>query len=84
MWWQVHTKHTTPHLLWSYEQPWLSGHPNIDFFKDPDFSEFRASLNAEMKRLQGDGIGSKKKLAEVLTREEENKLREMGLLGDAS
>ena len=62
----------------------LSGHPNIDFFKDPDFSEFRASLDAEMKRLKGDGIGSKKKKAEVLTREEENKLSEMGLLGDAS
>ena len=62
----------------------LSGHPNIDFFKDPDFSEFRASLDAEMKRLQGDRIGSKKKQAEVFTSEEENKLWEMGLLGDAS
>ena len=50
----------------------LSGHPNIDFLKDPHFSEFHASLGAEMKRLQGDRIGSKKKQAEVLTREEEN------------
>ena len=56
----------------------------MDFFKDPEFFDFRASLDAEMKRLQGNGIGSKKKQAEVLTEEKENTLWEMGLLGDAS
>ena len=62
----------------------LSGNPQVDFFKDPEFSDFRASLDAEMKRLQADGVGSKKKQAEVLTEGEENTLWEKGLLGDAS
>ena len=59
-----------------------SGMPEVDFFKDPSFSEFRASLDAEMKRLQGEGYGSTKKQAEVLTEEEENSLWEKKLLGD--
>ena len=29
-----------------------SGKPQLDLFKDPEFSDFRASLDAEMKRLQ--------------------------------
>lgn len=37
------------------------GKPEIDFFKDPEFAEFRASLDAEMKRLQSAGVGSIKK-----------------------
>ena len=28
------------------------GRPEVDFFKDPGFSNFRSSLDAEMKRLQ--------------------------------
>ena len=39
----------------------------LTFFTDSDFSEFKATLDAEMKRLQSEGIGSKKKQAEVLT-----------------
>ena len=61
-----------------------SGYPHVDLFKDPEFSDFHASLDAEMKRLLEDGLGSKKKQAEVSTEEEENTLWEMGLLGDAS
>lgn len=37
-----------------------------------------------MKRLQGKGLGSIKRQAEVLTREEEDKLWKAGLLGDKS
>ena len=37
-----------------------SGNPQVDFFRDPEFSAFRASLDAEMKRLQGEGVGSTK------------------------
>ena len=61
-----------------------SGNPQVDFFRDPEFSAFRASLDAEMKRLQGEGVGSTKKQAEVLTEAEENMLWEKGLLGDDS
>ena len=50
------------------------------FFKDPEFSDFHASLDAEMKRIQGDGVGSKK----ILTAGEENTLWEKGLLCDAT
>ena len=59
-----------------------SGKPEIDFFKERRFSEFRASLDAEMKRLQGEGYGSTKKQAEVLREEDENRLWEKKLLGD--
>ena len=39
----------------------FNGHPTIDFFSDDDFVTFKASLDAEMKRIQGLGVGSKKK-----------------------
>ena len=41
-------------------------------------------MDAEMKRLQAAGLGSKYKQAEPLTREEVEILWEKGLLGDAS
>ena len=59
----------------------LSG-KTIDIFQDPAFSDFRASLDAEMKRLQSQGIGSSKKQVEVITQEEEDMLWQKGLLGD--
>ena len=58
--------------------------PEIDFFKDPEFADFRASLDAEMKRLQSAGVGSIKKQAEPLTIEDEELLLERKLLGDHS
>ena len=58
------------------------GRPELDFFKDPSFSEFRASLDAEMKRLQSAGIGSVKKQAKLLTIEEEELLWQKKLLRD--
>ena len=60
------------------------GRPEVDFFKNPDFSSFRTSLDAEMKRLQSLGVGSKRRQAEILIKEEENVLWEQGLLGDSS
>ena len=41
-----------------------TGNPQIDFFRDPEFSGFRASLDAEMKRLQEEGVGLKRKQAD--------------------
>ena len=58
-----------------------AGYPTIDFFKDKDFAEFKASLDSEMKRLQSKGLGSKRKQAEPFTVEEENTLWEHGILG---
>ena len=46
---------------------WWNGRPDLDFFRSTQFSDFRQSLDAEMKRLQSLGIGAKKKQAEVLT-----------------
>ena len=60
------------------------GRPELDFFKDSEFTSFRRSQDAEMKRLQSLWIGSKCRQAEILTEEEENVLLERGLLGDAS
>ena len=55
--------------------------PNIDF-KDTNFTEFRLTLDAEMKRLQKKGLGTKTKKAEIITEAEEDKLWEKGELGD--
>ena len=43
----------------------------MNFFKDSSFAELRMTLDAEMKRLQRSGLGSKKKKAEPITPEEE-------------
>ena len=63
------------HLRWN-------GQPNIDFFSDPEFVDFKSTLDGEMKRLQSLGMGSKKRQAEPISVTEEEKLWEMGLLGD--
>ena len=39
-----------------------AGRPEIDIFKDEAFPSFRSTLNAEMKRLQSQGIGTLKKI----------------------
>ena len=56
----------------------------VDIFKDKEFSQFRSSLDAEMKRLQSKGIGSVHKQAEPFTKEEEELLWENKILGDHS
>ena len=59
------------------------GRHELDLFKDPAFTEFRDTLDAEMKRIQSLGIGTKKRQAEPLTDEEEM-LWQTGQLGDHS
>jgi len=56
----------------------------IDVFKDPAFLEFRICLDAEMKRLQQEGLGSRTRKAEPLTIEDEELLWSKGLLGKHS
>ena len=65
------------HLRWN-------GHPGLDFFTDIDFTTFKCSLDAEMKRLLSQGIGSKKRQAEPLSIKDEDILWERELLGDHS
>ena len=38
-----------------------NGHPTLDIYKDSGFTEFRTTLDAEMKRIQLKGIGTKKR-----------------------
>ena len=45
--------------------------------------EFWASLEVEMKRLQGQRIGTRKKQAQILTEKDEELLWTKGLLGDS-
>ena len=56
---------------------WHHGQPELDVWKDPEFSNFRASLYSS-------GMGAKRRQAEVLTDEEEEMLWQRGLLGDTS
>ena len=56
----------------------------IDIFKDHEFSQFRSSLDAEMKRLQSKGVGPVHKQAEPFTTEEEELLWGNKILGDHS
>ena len=63
------------HLRWS-------GQPELDISKDPKFCEFRGTLDAEMKRLQEQGVGPVKRQAETLTEADEETLWKKGLLGD--
>ena len=52
----------------------------MDFFTEPEFAEFRKTLDGEMKRSKGVGVQIKK--AEILANEEEELLWTKGLLGD--
>lgn len=61
-----------------------NGKPSVDFFNDPVFAGFKLNLDAEMKRLQKKGLGSKKRQAEPLSLEEEELLWEKGLIGSTN
>ena len=65
------------HLTWN-------GRPQVDLFRDCDFHDFGASLNTDMKRLQQEGVGAKKRQAQVLTEANEKLMWSKGLLGDAT
>ena len=56
--------------------------PEINIFKDHQFAEFQKTLDGEMKRLRSLGMGVKKRQAEPITVQEENDLREKGILGE--
>ncbi len=62
----------------------FNGHPSIDFFNNSAFADLKLTLDAEMKRLQKGGVGSKKRQAEPLTLDEEELLWALGLLGSSS
>ena len=61
-----------------------NGHPTLDIYRSSDFIDFGRTLDAEMKRLQQKGLGSKKRQAEPITEQEEQLLWSKGLLGDDS
>ena len=55
--------------------------PDLDIFKDQQFSDFRRTLDAEMKRLRSLGIGTTTKQAEPITDAEEQRLFDLRKLG---
>ena len=59
------------------------GDVGIDFFKNDVFTNFRLTLDGEMKRLASKGLGTSGKKAECIGREEEL-LWTNGILGDHS
>ena len=61
-----------------------SGNSSIDIFKDHEFAHFSVCLDAEIKRLQWSGLGSKTRKAEPVTMDEEETLWQLGLLGNST
>ena len=61
-----------------------NGKPVINIFEDGAFKGFQDSLDSEMKRLTGLGVGSDVKQAQPFTEEEEEKLWRLGVLGSDS
>ena len=60
-----------------------NGRPEINSFTDLSFKHFQDCLDAKMKRLTGMGIESNVKEAQAFSEDEENKLWNLGLLGDS-
>ena len=58
--------------------------PEMDFFKDPAFSELQKTLDSEMKRLRSRGLGCNPKKADPISVEEEELLWSTGALGESS
>ena len=52
----------------------MNGKPEIDFYQEADFHDFRCTLDGEMKRLKVTGENSKHRQAEPIAEEEEEKL----------
>ena len=61
-----------------------NGKPDIDILSDSAFADFKSSLDAEMKQLQASSLGSTKRQAEPLSREDVELLWRKKLLGDAT
>ena len=61
-----------------------SGQPEVYFFQQPQFHDFRKTLDTEMKRLNSTGKYINKHRAEPVTEEMEEHLWELGLLGSSS
>ena len=77
---------TTPHQILRGIQRHLCEETDltIDFFSDPEFWFLKSVLDIEMKQLHSQGVGTKKKQAELILASEEEILWEKGLLGDKS
>ena len=58
------------------------GRADIKLFDNPSLNGFRSTLDGEMKRLNATGNYLNKKQAQPITQEQENRLWELGLLGD--
>ena len=65
------------HLGWN-------GRSQVNLFRDCDLHDFRTLLYAEMKRLQREVVGAKKRQAKVLTEANEELMWSEGLLGDTT
>ena len=61
-----------------------NGRPGLNVFEEPTFKHFQDCLDAEMKRLTNIGVGSTVKQAEPLCEDQEQKLWNLGLLGEDS
>ena len=60
------------------------GRADIKLFENPSLHGFRSTLDGEMKRLNATGNYINKNQAQPITPEQENRLWELGLLGEYS
>ena len=64
--WPLSSKYSAPHHCRLHQTIWSS----YWLFKDASFTQFRASLDGELKWLQSEVIGSRKRQAEIITEED--------------
>ena len=58
------------------------GHAGIRLFENPSLHGFHSTLDSEMRCLNATGNHLNKKQAQPITKEQKNRLWELGLLGD--
>ena len=61
-----------------------NGRAALNMFEDPTFKHFQDTLDAEMKRLTGQGIGATVRQANAFSEDQEERLWNLHLLGAIS
>lgn len=56
----------------------------VKFLNDPEFISLKHTLDARMRELSAEGIAVRRRQADIISEDDENKLWEKGVLGNDS